>query len=169
MTKTKLFFLAGVITAVVALLQGAETFAISSTDSIDGKLFYKSSLNPSKGEFAAFCTPPNPILEFNPKWSEMGWPCTNSNRKLIKPIAATEGDVVHITAQGVHVNGVLIENTLVKPKGLSGKSAQAYSTQPFTLKQGEVFFISNFHEYSFDSRYFGPVQLKNLTTYKRIF
>lgn len=74
---------------------------------------------------------------------------------MIKKIVAISGDTVKVTQRGVLINSKIQKNSSVIEK-----------VKPFygvhTLKQGEMWIMSDYHPASFDSRYFGAVATKNI-------
>lgn len=89
--------------------------------------------------------------------------CASGGEPMLKEIVAVPGDVVEVTDSGVLINGLPLRDSqpLAKPdlprlRGL------------FELKSTEVWVFGSgsspeLAKYSFDSRYFGPVPVLNVT------
>ena len=92
--------------------------------------------------------------------------CGNGLPHLIKRIAATEGDEVEVTSQGILINGVLV------PKSKQFRQGRGVDLYPLPvgykhkLAQNEFFMLGN-DTHSLDSRYFGIVNKKDV--YRRAF
>jgi len=76
--------------------------------------------------------------------------------RLLKPIAASAGDHVCRTAEGVAINGREIRLPVMSERG--GKALPSWQ-ECRTLAAGELFVIALRHPRSFDSRYFGPIRV----------
>lgn len=91
---------------------------------------------------------------------EMMWldtSCRHQLRPLLKTVAGLPGDRIHIDAEGVHVNGVLIANS--RPLAQDG-SQRPMPRQPAdsTIADGMLWLAAP-NPYSWDSRYYGAVPL----------
>jgi len=81
--------------------------------------------------------------------------CKNGFAPLIKKIVAMDGDKVEVTQREVLINGQKQKNS-----SLIEEVKPCYGVH--TLKQGEMWIMSDYHPASFDSRYFGTVATKNI-------
>jgi conjugative transfer signal peptidase TraF len=78
-------------------------------------------------------------------------------RLLLKPIAAVEGDTVRIEqGKPATVNGWALPNTSAH------KTVVAWPDGEYIVKPNQVWVFSTYHSTSFDSRYFGPVDIKDV-------
>lgn len=82
---------------------------------------------------------------------------------MLKEVVATAGGVVDVTESGVLINGTPLQNSdpLIKP-GLPRLRGR------FELSRTELWVFGSgsapeLAKYSFDSRYFGPVQVQSVT------
>ncbi len=75
---------------------------------------------------------------------------------LIKRVAALPGDVVHVTADGVYVNGVRWPESVPLAHDAEGRTLRPYPFGAYRVAAGELWVMSN-HPRGLDSRYFGPV------------
>ena len=84
---------------------------------------------------------------------------------LLKKIAATAGDLVNTNREGVHINGISIKNTKVFEFG-SHQERLNFTPMKRILEKNEIFFVGE-HPKSFDSRYFGAIDI-NKSRVKKI-
>ena len=84
---------------------------------------------------------------------------------LLKKIAATAGDLVNTNREGVHINGISIKNTKVFEFG-SHQERLNFTLMNRILEKNEIFVVGE-HPKSFDSRYFGVIDI-NKSRVKKI-
>jgi conjugative transfer signal peptidase TraF len=83
--------------------------------------------------------------------------CRDGGAPLLKPVVASAGDAVEISARGISVNGVLLPNTAPLAKDTKGRPLMAWPFGRYRVASDTVWVASSYHPRSFDSRYFGPV------------
>ena len=83
--------------------------------------------------------------------------CPDGAAPLLKPVVASAGDVVELSARGVSVNGTLLANTAPLSKDSKGRLLGAWPFGRYCVTPGSVWVASSHHPHSFDSRYFGPI------------
>jgi conjugative transfer signal peptidase TraF len=86
-----------------------------------------------------------------------GGSCPDGGSPLLKPIAAVAGDRVKVTSNGIQVNGKLIPNSAAHVKDHRGRTLKPWPSGDYIVAQGRLWVISDFSDWSFDSRYFGPI------------
>ena len=82
--------------------------------------------------------------------------CAGGSRHVGKPVVALAGDTVDVHLEGVRVNrGPIIMAPIQRHdrRGHMMLTARGH----YVLEDDECFLLSTYSEYSFDSRYFGPV------------
>lgn len=82
--------------------------------------------------------------------------CNTGSVDLLKPVAALPGDSVIAKNGNVVINGLELPNTEAHSPAL------AYPKGKYIVKHGEIWVFSTYTQDSFDSRYFGPVPIKNI-------
>lgn len=90
-----------------------------------------------------------------------GW-CPHEYEPLLKPVVATAGDEVSLTAAGIDVNGVHLPNSVSLKYDSARRPMPGISFGKYTVLPGTVWVISSYNSGSFDSRYFGPVSISNI-------
>ena len=88
--------------------------------------------------------------------------CTGGSEPLVKPIAATAGDLVAVSAAGVAVNGHALHGTVQLAHDSAGRLLRPVPAGAYPVAHGEVWLLSGHDPRSFDSRYFGPVPEANV-------
>ena len=83
--------------------------------------------------------------------------CSDGAAPLLKPVVASAGDVVELSARGISVNGVLRPNTAPLSRDSKGRPLTAWTFGRYVVAPGTVWVASSYHPRSFDSRYFGPL------------
>ena len=81
---------------------------------------------------------------------------------LMKRFLGLPGDVVSVTDDGVFVNGVLLPNTKPLPCDTIGDPLPYLRFTDYTLKENEAFFISDHMPRSYDARYFGVQETRQI-------
>jgi conjugative transfer signal peptidase TraF len=95
--------------------------------------------------------------------------CGDGYAPLLKPIAARAGDTVTLSQAGVAVNGKLLQNSKQYPKDGIGRPMPMVPFGTYAVLPGTVWVISSYNRFSFDSRYFGPVNLDEKVRYAKLF
>jgi len=95
--------------------------------------------------------------------------CGDGYAPLLKPIAARAGDTVTLSQAGVAVNGKLLQNSKQYPKDGIGRPMPMVPFGTYAVLPGTVWVISSYNRFSFDSRYFGPVNLDEKVQYAKLF
>lgn len=150
---------AAVIAAAIIIGQAAG-LRLNVTDSAPHGLWHvrwpADAASIRRGDLVEVCPPVVPIVRL---MGERGYlsagDCAGSNvTPLLKPVSAVAGDTVHLTrGQPAAVNGVSLPNSAAMP------FMPAWPEGDYAVKPGEVWLFSSYSAGSFDSRYFGPVEL----------
>ncbi len=89
----------------------------------------------------------------------------DKTKDYIKRVIGVEGDVVEIRNKRVYVNGELIPDTMaihVDPLVYPRHMEKRDNFGPFKVPKGRVFVMGDNRDRSFDSRYWGTVQLEEI-------
>jgi conjugative transfer signal peptidase TraF len=87
-----------------------------------------------------------------------GGSCPDGGSPLLKPIAAVSGDRVEVTGNGLQVNGKLIPNSAAHLRDHRGRPLRPWPNGQYIVPAGSIWVVSDFNNWSFDSRYFGPIR-----------
>ena len=83
--------------------------------------------------------------------------CDDGTAPLLKPIAATKGDIVIINNHCILVNDqVIINSTALEPNKFKA-NLPLLREGKYIVNEDEVWLISKHHTHSLDSRYFGAI------------
>jgi conjugative transfer signal peptidase TraF len=85
--------------------------------------------------------------------------CPDGAEPLMKPIVAVSGDIVRLSTSGVAVNGHLLRNSAPRAVDTKNRPLQHWPFGTYAVAPGTVWVISSYNARSFDSRYFGPVNI----------
>jgi conjugative transfer signal peptidase TraF len=139
-----------VLLTYAGMLLSAKAFDVrpNFTDSAPIGLWIKKPIQSiKKGSIVAFC-PPAPDVHSTPG---------DCPAPFIKPAAALPGDTVRLlNGYPATVNGAELPNTAAHP------SMTAWPDGEYIVKAGEVWVFSSYNPKSFDSRYFGPIELSSI-------
>lgn len=162
------------VTATVMLAYGlAEDFGlyVNTSKSLDLGLYRVADHRGPllKGEYVMWCPPDTAVFKQAKSYGYIDQgACTGNYGYLMKQIAATAGDDVLIDAQGVWVNGVLRPHS--QPIGKDPMGHAIPSVMPSAMLDGttlrvgqtQVLLMTDVSPTSFDGRYFGLVDLKQI-------
>jgi conjugative transfer signal peptidase TraF len=153
---------------VVAFLLGYGAIAAglryNGTHSFPVGLYLASHKRPEKGDLVTVNPPPLPIFELAKARGYLNVAYIAAGH-LLKRVAGTVGDRVTIDATGVQVNGIRLANSTPLPSDGAGRTLQPYSIKDHILGPDEILLMSDYNPASFDSRYFGPL---NVTTIESV-
>lgn len=82
--------------------------------------------------------------------------CKSGSEPMLKPVAATAGDMVSVSAAGIAVNGELLPHTSAKTRDGAGRPLQPFAVGEYKVGAGELWAVAP-HDWSYDSRYLGPI------------
>jgi conjugative transfer signal peptidase TraF len=120
-----------------------------------------------RGDFVWFCPPDTAVFR---QARERGYlqpgDCPGNYLHLMKPVAAILGDNVRILKDGVRVNGKFSSNSVPLIHDSNGRVLKSNSGQ-FTVRAGTVWLLSSFDKHSYDSRYFGAIELWQIAGFGR--
>ena len=91
-----------------------------------------------------------------------GFTCSDGAVPLLKPVAATEGDHVEVSPEGIAVNGVLLPKTRALNTDWAGRSLNPFPFGTYRVRAGTVWVASTYNRGSFDSRYMGPIRTSQI-------
>jgi conjugative transfer signal peptidase TraF len=126
-------------------------------------LYWLTASPASRGDWVLFCPPAEPVFveAVRRGYVPMGH-CPTGSVPLLKRLAAVAGDVVQIAPAGICINGEPIPQTSqMKTDGL----ARPLPSPRFNgvLGSGQALVVASLSPRSFDGRYFGPVDRRDLS------
>lgn len=139
-------------------------YRINSTESLPPGIWRLADpSHAAHGDVIHFCPPDTPALQTAKARGYMhGGPCAGDYEPLFKPIVALVGDQVSLDAEGIRVNGKLVPNSAPMPRDGLGRPMPAIAERTYTVQPGTAWVVSSYTPWSFDSRYFGPIELASV-------
>ncbi len=87
-----------------------------------------------------------------------GGACPGGVLPVGKPILALAGDTVTVTPTGLLVNGTPVPNSRPLASDRKGRPLPRLAVGRYGVAPGQLWVVSSFSPFSFDSRYFGAVE-----------
>ena len=91
--------------------------------------------------------------------------CPDKHAPLLKPIVAQAGDTVTVQPTGIYVNGKRLPKSQQYTIDSLHRPLPRYPSGTYIVQQGTAWVISSYSSTSFDSRYYGPIQLSEVVHY----
>lgn len=158
--------LLGVLAAVLGTLVGAEAAGLRLNTSVSMPRgvwrVVPVGAELRRGDVVALCLPGPAAREALARGYVAAGGCPDGAEPLVKPVAAIAGDVVRVTAAGIAVNGVALPHTAPLARDGGGRPLRAVPVGTYEVAAGQAWVLSGHDSRSFDSRYFGPVSVKQL-------
>lgn len=138
-------------------------FRLNTSDSIPKGLYRLHSGSVKKNSLVLFCPDDRDTFREGRRrgYLERGF-CKGHYGYLMKQVAAVAGDRVSTTLNGVYVNQSLLPFS--KPQSHDGlhRPMKRWQITQYRLKSEEVLTMTNQSPLSFDSRYYGLIQKKQI-------
>jgi len=120
-----------------------------------------------RGQMVAACLPAAVSAFGQARGYLQGGTCDDGSAPVLKRIVAMEGDVVDVGEREVRVNGLRAENSGTRTHDRKGRALPHWEWGTFEMKDGHVWLMGT-EEFSWDSRYFGPVPIVNVVATAQI-
>ena len=156
------------VTLYTGVLGGAGYAAggrINTSKSLALGLYWVESGAVEKGKYVMFCPPESFLFEVARDRGYVGSGfCPGNFGPLMKRVLAAKGDEVAISHDGVSVNGVVLPFS--KPLAADGVGRQLpqLAGESFTLGDNDLLLMTDVSPTSFDGRYFGIIDRKQVTS-----
>lgn len=92
--------------------------------------------------------------------------CPGGVAPVLKHVAALAGDVVRLSAAGISVDGKLLSGTALLTADRRGDSPAHVAFGTYRVAPGQIWLFTH-KANGYDSRYFGPVPMKNVLNVAR--
>ena len=153
--------------AMMALLYSlGARFNISN--SIPKGLYWVCHEKVTKGAYVLFCPPQRPIFDMAKArgYIRSGF-CPGGYRPLMKKVLAVPDDIIRMTKQGMMVNEQILPQSQPLLCDSFGRLLVPVENQPQKLNQSEWLLMSDSCAMSFDGRYFGVTNQKQIKSVLR--
>lgn len=153
--------------AAMALLSGAAAcglagLRVNTSPSIPLGLYRMSGMPVARGAYVLLCPAQTPAFALALQRGYLGAGfCPGGYGYLMKQVAAVEADAVGFAADGVRVNGRLLDASAALPVDQSGRSLSPHAQGTQVLGPDQVLLMSA-RRTAWDARYFGPVPLAQI-------
>jgi conjugative transfer signal peptidase TraF len=146
--------------ALGAYIAGKLGVRVNLTRSVPIGLYFVSSAHGAT--FVELC-PPEPFgsLSVDRGYRRPSTVCQDGGESLVKPIIAQAGDLVEVTFDGIRVNGSAIPNTQPRTEDSLHRPLHPWPPGYYRVPAGVVWVASSYNPLGFDSRYFGPISVKD--------
>lgn len=136
---------------------------INLTGSLPVGLYRVTETRPVRGAIVLVCLPPG-VADFarDRGYVPRGGSCAGGMAPVGKPVFALPGDVVTVTPAALLLNGVPAVNSKPLPADRHGRPLPRLRTGRHVVRAGELWLLSGYSRFSFDSRYFGAVPAANI-------
>ncbi|WP_432737336.1 conjugative transfer signal peptidase TraF [Maridesulfovibrio sp. FT414] len=134
-------------------------FRFNWTDSMPYGIYQIVPGRPNRGDMITFS-----LDELNPYCSistERHYLGLNGNRPLLKVLAGLPGDSLEITEEGILINSILLPHTKAKAADSNGRELPIFLNST-VIPTAKGLALSTYTENSFDSRYFGLVDIDRM-------
>ncbi len=157
------------IAGIVVLSLGAVSYLagarINTTQSIPVGLYWTSGQPVAKGAYVLFCPPDSNVFAVAKARGYIGAGfCPGGYGLMMKRVVAANGDTVSISNDGVRVNDVLMPLSVPLRMDKAGRALVRFGSSRFSLDSSNVLLMSDVTGASFDSRYFGPIDRRQIKT-----
>jgi conjugative transfer signal peptidase TraF len=148
---------------VGALCLAAACFGlrINTSDSAPNGLYIIS--REDAAPFIEFC-PAEPFATQSRErgYRAFGIACPDRAMPLLKPVVASAGDIVLMSPAGIAVNGHVLPNTTPLGADGAGRPLKPWPSGTYRVNPGTVWVASTYNRGSYDSRYMGPIELRQI-------
>lgn len=88
--------------------------------------------------------------------------CPDGGEPLLKPVVAKPGDLVKVSQEGIAINFRRLPNSGPRTRDSFGRGLTPWPYGAYTVAAGTVWVVSTYSSKSFDSRYFGPIEISSI-------
>lgn len=136
----------------------------NTTHSVDPGFYWVIDKQPEKGDFVSFCPAQDSITQIAYERGYIGFGnCPKHTERLLKIVYGNAGDIIELTDTGVMVNGALLPNSVALTQDGLDRKLVPYQIKRLVLQSNELWVMTNRNPLSFDSRYFGPIRLTQVS------
>lgn len=117
----------------------------------------------TRGAIVTFCPSDVPAFQLAKQrgYISGGW-CPHTYQPVFKPVVAIAGDHVLLSSTGIDVNGVHIDNSAPLSSDSARRLLPTLRYGTYTVAPGSVWVVSSYNSRSFDSRYYGCIEISDI-------
>jgi conjugative transfer signal peptidase TraF len=160
-------FMAGL--ALVVYFVHYLDLGVNVTDSMPVGIYHlvPADRAPVKGDIVKLCPPIAVASIANQRDYLPHGPCPGNTVPLLKIVAATAGDVVDVSRDRVVVDGYALPGSAQQVRDAAGRALHDYPAGRHRLPGG-VIWLWTPNPRSWDSRYYGPVPVANVSGFAQL-
>ena len=163
----RVFAMFGVSVLFVSLLLYACGARINRTNSLPRGMYWVVEKPPERGDIVTFWPSDCAEMQLARERGYIHHGVYNQTNGvgyglLMKRYLGLPGDVVSVTDDGIIINGVLIPNTKPLTHDNIGDPLPRFRIANYMLKENEALFVSNHLPRSYDARYFGIQETRQI-------
>jgi conjugative transfer signal peptidase TraF len=153
--------------ALVLMAMGFACFAaglrVNITRSIPVGVYQLTDVPVGKGEYVIFCPPQTALFDEARERGYIGAGfCPGGYGYMMKRVLATGNDRIVSTDEGLRINGSLLPLSKSLETDRAGRMLPRYGLDDYRLDPLELLLMSDVSGTSFDGRYFGPVEMRQV-------
>lgn len=136
---------------------------VNVSPSIPVGIYWARDLPVERGAYVMFCPPQIEVFRHAMMRGYIGGgQCPGGYGYVMKRIVGISGDVVELREDGVRINGSLYPHSALLAADALGRTMPRYQSDQYTLSEFQLLLMADEHPKSFDARYFGPVQRRQV-------
>ena len=148
-----------VAAAAVVTVGASRSLRINFTRSLPRGIYRVVDGPPSRGAIVIACIPSWAGRLARDRRYLWAGDCPGGVAPVGKTVAGVAGDTIITTPEGVTINGRQLVNTRVLARDSEGRPLRPFPLGRYVLSTRELWLSSSHDVRSFDSRYYGPVDL----------
>jgi len=152
------------VVALGAVLAARAYLRINLTDSLPRGIYLVAPTprgGVGRGELVVAC-PPRSYAEVGRRRGYLiSGGCPGNVAPVLKFVAASGGDIVHLSPDGLSVNGKPLQHTALLHADRNGDMPRHVAFATYQVPPGEIWLFTP-KDNGYDSRYFGPVSVSNV-------
>lgn len=159
--------LAAAIVAGVLMIQATFLYLvgarINTTSSVPVGLYWRADRPVEKGAYVMFCPPPVQVFDEAMRRGYIGaGMCPGGYGYMMKRVLGVTNDSVDVRSDGVRVNGILLHRSIPLATDGSARPLPRYQADSYVLSEYQLLLMGDLNAQSFDGRYFGPIQRRQV-------
>ena len=141
---------------------------LNLTGSLPVGFYVVSRAAPDRGALVLVCLPVSVAAFAKARgYVPRGGSCSGGLVPVGKHVCALPGDTVTVTSTGLLVNGTPVSNSLPLDVDHRGRPLPRLVVGRYTVRPGTLWVVSSYSRFSFDSRYFGPLETAEIGAHVR--
>lgn len=158
-----------IVLFIFCVVMGSYFFVVSVgvyfnlySDSLPYGIYLRTNETPGRGSYVAAClTEAIAKIGLQRGYLPKGR-CDTGIRPVLKKVVGVEGDTITVVDQSVFINGKIVSDSVILKNDSAGRPLQRfYADKTYLyLKRNDYWLMSNYKPNSWDSRYWGIVDVE---------